>query len=351
MLGMLSIAGCVSSGATTAGPAAAVSAAFDDATGSIRGLVQTEDLAPIAGAQVGVLGTKIIGTTDAGGAYGLSYVPPGKAALAVQALGYASMSRSVDVVAGQIVENTNFVLAALPSLAPYHTTGIFQLRIGGAMVKPTPDCMFVTVPGQSSATTKTCQGTNACSLPGCSAGNPEQRYGYCKSGGDWGKNGCDLTPEWKSLVGELAWTPQSGVTGRGWIFELLAPNVTRSGGDTGSVDQQDFHDWMAIGSKSPIRHRIDDETFAKGSPNGKQHPIVYPNDRCGGVNIEYPHCNWVWRVFPGWCTIGGLSGGLAGCEHTGPDFALDQGGNPVTVYFTYFIREAAPPNFSAVPDA
>jgi hypothetical protein len=347
------LAGCVASDAAPADapPPVAAQPQFDETTGSIVGSVTTDELAPIAGAQVGVLGTTLVAVTDAAGRFALNFVPPGKASVSVIALGFFATTRSVEVLAGTVTEDLTFILAPLPSTDPYHTIGIFPLKIGGAMVKPTPDCMFVTLPGQSAATTKTCNGANSCVVPDCSSGNPEQRYGYCGEGGAYDGNGCDLTPEWQTIIGELSWTPASGVTGRGWIFEVLAPNVTRSGGASGSVNQADFHDWYAISSKSPIVHRIDDATFAEGSPSGSQHPIVYPDDRCGGVGVEYPKCGWAWRVFPGWCTIGGVTGGLAGCENFGPDFAVDQLGNSVTVYFSYFIREAAPPGWTALPDA
>lgn len=63
------------------------------------------------------------------------------------------------------------------------------------------------------------------------------------------------------------------------------------------------------------------------------------------------YCDWVTRLFAGWCTIGGLSGGAAGCEDPGPDFIVDPAGSPVTIYFTYFMREEAPADFSGIPDA
>jgi len=343
-------AGCVGSSGSAALNAAAPS--HDDTTGSISGSVQSDEIQPIANATVGIASTPpITATTDAAGAYVLNFVPPGPQVVSVIALGYASLSKKVDVTVGQTTENVNFVLTALASPGPYHKTDIFKEIVTGYIFKLTPDCMYP-VPGQ--ATVKTCVGGGGCAGPPLGASQPncitEVQYGHCGDGGTWTKWGCDFTPEWKSIVGEVRWTPQSGVTGRGWIFEILAPNVTRANADgTGSVDQSDKHDWIKISSKSPIRTTVDDSNFLQGAPTGTSHPIK-PEDRCGGNPVSYPHCNWVWRIFPGWCTIGGATNDAVGCGNYGPDFQVDLTGNPVEIYFSYFVRDAAPAGFTALAD-
>jgi hypothetical protein len=332
---LLLLASCVSSeGSAAASAKEASTPAFDDTTGSIQGIVFDEELSPIPNAQVGILSPVLSTTTDAEGRFVLNFVPAGEQRVFANALDFEPQAVRVNVVAGQVSEDVRFALSRLPTLGPYHQTDIFKLVVGGYMVKATPDCMYP-VPGQ--ATYKTCVGGSLCNTGPC-----EVHYGHCKEGGSYSKYGCDLTPEWQTIIGEVMWKPQSGVTGRGWIFEVLAPNVTRADPDGGSVDQSDKHDFFQISSKAPIRTWVDDAALAaRGLP---------ATDRCGGKSVDYPHCDWVWRLFPGWCTIGGLTGELAGCSKTGPDFAVDYNGNPVEVYFSYFVREPAPSGWTGLPD-
>jgi hypothetical protein len=354
LLGVL-LSGCVGSGQTATSPQVA-GPAFDENSGSIRGSVRTDEILPIIGAQVGVVGTPITAITDEAGAFLLPLVPPGSQTVAVIALGYHSTSKRVEVVAGTEV-GVDFILNALPSTGPYHVTEHFKPTVQAYVFKLTVDCMYP-VPGQS--TVKSCVGGGGCPAntavssapPGCMT---EVGYGHCgQSGSPWASRGCDFTAEWQTIIGEVTWTPQSGVTGRGWLYEVLAPNVTRGTGvnHAGSVDQSDKHDWFAITSQSPIRHRIDDATFMDGSPSGTTNPVK-EEDRCGGVQGAYTpgFCDWHWRVFAGWCTLNALTGGAAGCEKPGPDFAIDPVGQPVEIYFSYFIREPAPADWTALPDA
>lgn len=310
-------------------------AGFDDETGSIQGVVFDEELNPVANAQVGILEPSISSATAEDGRFVLERVPPGDHQVFANAFGFEPKAAQVNVVAGQATDEVRMILTKLPTLGPYHSIGVFKLVVGGYMLKATPDCMYP-VPGQ--ATIKSCVGGSLCNTGPC-----EVHYGHCDEGGDFSKYGCDLTPEWKTIVGEVSWKPQSGVTGRGWIFEVLAPNVTRANPDSGSVDQSDPHDFFQISSKAPIRTWVDDEVLAARS--------IPATDRCGGKEAEYPRCDWVWRLFPGWCTVGGLTGEAAGCSKTGPDFAVDYTGNPVEVYFSYFVREPAPQGWTALPDS
>ena len=353
-------AGCVSSASEEGGGPAAVAAspAFDETTGSVTGSVLTDEILPIIGAQVGILGTTLVATVDETGRYTLNFVPPGRQTVSVIALGFLSGSKTVEVTAGAVLEKIDFVLTQLPSEGPYSFTEIKNLIVGGTMLKATPSCMYASQygipapPGVSPSSMKTCVGTLNCESGPC-----EMHYGHCGDEGEtnYGENSdysCMFTNEWQTIVGEVMWTPPSGVNGRGWSWEVLAPNVTRLSGHIGSVDQSDLHDWWKLSSRAPIQTRIDRATALEGSPSGTagNHPMV-EEDLCGGhPDSDATSCDWAWRLFPGWCTINGLSGGLAGCEQTGPDFALDQNGVPATVYFSVFIEEPAEAGFTAVPD-
>lgn len=352
------LAGCIA-GSEGSGPAAAAGGpaaapAFNETTGSIQGVVTDEEIHPLANAQIGIVGSTLSTLTDDSGGYTLNYVPVGRVQVAALALGYEAAVRPVEVAAGEL-SRVDFILVQLAPTGPYSISEIYKLVVGGTMIKATPDCMYASQYGLpvSSSSAKTCQGTLSCQSGPCEVG-----YGHCDEGGNYGKYGCSLTNEWKTIVGEVSWQPQTSVNGRGWSWEILAPNVTRGnavGGHSGGVDQSDLHDWWVLSSSNPIQTRIDRATALEGSPSGTagNHPMV-EEDLCGGAEangIAPGGCDWHWRIFPGWCTINALTGGLAGCEKTGPDFALDQAGVPVTIYFSYSIREELPLGFTAVPDA
>lgn len=329
----------------------------------------TEEILPIAGAQVGIPALGLSVVTDEAGGYALNFLPPGRHAVSVVALGYNSLSKSIEVQAAVVTENQDFVLTALPSLAPFYNIGTFNLKVGGAIVKVGLQCMYGSqygiyvppgTPGITNANVKTCQGTNSCApaITEC-VGPTEVHYGHCGQDDDnHAKYGCDFTNEWQTIIGEVMWTPTSATTGRGWSWEVMAPNVTRAGSsgnmDAGSADQKDLHNWWQMTSQAPIITRIDRETALLGSPSGTpgNHPMV-EEDLCGShptSNAIPAGCDWVWRLFPGWCTVNGATGQPYGCEKDGPDFVLDLLGTPVTVYFTYFQREAAPEGWTAMPD-
>ena len=367
----IAFAGCVaSSEGTEAVAAPSAGPAFDETTGSIAGMVMTDEILPVVGAQVGIASLNVMVLTDETGHFALNFVPPGRHEVSVIALGFQSTGRSVEVTAGLVTEATDFVLVQLPSLGPYYTLQVFDLKVGGELVKVGMECMYGSqygiyvppgTPGISNANVKTCQGGNFCLTPGNTCRGPtEVHYGHCGMDDDWTEYGCDFTNEWQTIIGEVQWTPTSAITGRGWSWEILAPNTTRAGAtsnppnpDSGSVDQKDLHDWWKMTSEAPIQTRIDRATALEGSPSGTpgNHPMV-EEDLCGGFEevIRPGGCDWAWRLFPGWCTINGATGQPYGCEKPGPDFVVDADGTPVQVYFTYFIRAEAPPDWSALPD-
>jgi hypothetical protein len=110
----LVLAGCAGS---DAGPAAtpSTSAAPPSVTvdtGSIQGLVLSEDQLPIPGAQVAIVETQANTKTDPEGVFVFNDLAPGKYRLIAQRLGYSSAARSVDVAAQEVLE-VKLTLAAI----------------------------------------------------------------------------------------------------------------------------------------------------------------------------------------------------------------------------------------------
>lgn len=353
------LGGCVgsesASGAETSNDVTQVGELSED-KGGVRGMVMTDELSPIAGAQVGIAALALVASTDANGAFSIAGLAPGRHVVSAIALGYQSASLNVEVTAGAYTEGVQFVLGSLAVRGPHHTTELYVNVMEGYMLKATPTCMYP-MPGQS--TVKTCVGGGGCASlvadapEGCDS---EAGYGHCGDDGPDGDHACDFTPEWQTIIGEVSWVPTSSATGRGFIWEILTPNVTRGNGinHAGSVDQSDPHDFMHLDSNSPIRTVIDRDVLSgnKEAWPGAGTRTIPETDWCGGIDGDYVEgrCDYHWRLFPGWCTVHGLTGGAAGCAETGPDVGLmtDQ---KVEIYFTYFIGEPAPADWTALPDA
>lgn len=319
------LAGCVAEGAE---PASAVEAptgpAFDESTGSVQGRVLTEELQPISGAQVGVIGTELSTVSDLEGRFFLNFVPPGEQHVVVVALGFESAGKTVTVVVGAATEEILFALVALASTGPYHSTTIHKLLVSGYAVTAPRDCVYVT------PSVKTCQAT----VTSCQPNECEIHYGHCdQSGSAYSKWGCDFGVGWKTIIAEVESKPTSAVTGKGWSFTVLGPNVSRASGDSGAADNGEKRAWRVV-SEAPIRTWIDEAALLERK--------VEEKDWCGGINIEPGRCDWVWRIFPGPCELG--------CSFIGPNVGIMQE-QRATVYFSYFMLEPAPKDWSAVPDA
>jgi hypothetical protein len=347
------LGGCVGTESATTGSAAMAPSELTEDTGGVRGHVLTDELVPIANAQVGVAALGLVTISDASGAFTLAGLPAGRHVLSAIALGYTSASVSSEVALGQFTDGVQFVLTALAVSGPHHTTEIYVNVMEGEMLKATPTCMYP-MPGQS--TVKTCVGAGGCTDNAPTGCDSEVGYGHCGDDSADGDHACDFTPEWETIIGEVAWIPTSSATGRGFIWEILTPNVTRGDGINhgGSVDQSDPHDFMHLDSVSPIRTIIDRDVLAgtKEPWEGAGTRVIPEGDWCGGIAGDFVdgRCDYHWRLFPGWCTVHGLSGGAAGCGQTGPDLGImtDQ---KVEIYFTYFMMEPAPADWSALPDA
>jgi hypothetical protein len=152
--------------------------------------------------------------------------------------------------------------------------------------------------------------------------------------------------DWRTIIAELTWQPQSTVTGRGLSMDLNAPNSTRGTG--GSIDQASPYTFDKETSKPPLITRIDlPETLVeRGIPESDWYS--YPGGTgCTAPSNGSPNCDWFIRLFAAPCD---LSANTGACDATPVDFGAPQD-MPVTLYFSYFYREQADPAFTALPDA
>ena len=77
-----------------------------DTEGQIRGTVTDDSLAPVAGAQIGILSSdpQIVVTTNDAGQYAIVGLLPGAYTLQFQKLGFMAVTQQVDVKAGEVTE-------------------------------------------------------------------------------------------------------------------------------------------------------------------------------------------------------------------------------------------------------
>lgn len=334
MLLASALAGCIASeagdDADVKGPDPGGPARFDETTGGIEGHVTDSSVAPIVGAMVGILKsdviqTEMIATTDAEGRFSLSLVPPGDHVLNVQALGYSSTAKRVTVNQGELT-SVNIILSPLPVDEPYHRTIYQKVQLSGAMYKLTPQCMYTDIHNLA----KTCGGIRL-TAPGSEACDCEVHTNTDERMKDFNEN-------WTTIVAELTWKPQTGVSGRGFSFDLNAPNITRNTG--GSINQANPKTWTKTTGNAPIVHRVDKPTTLVEREIPESDWNNYVKDDCTAEG-DTPNCDWFWRVFPAYCDLGQ-------CE-SGPDYGvmLDGVGE---VYFSYWIKEPAPVPWTALPD-
>ncbi len=328
-LGMV-LSGCTgpsgeSADETADGPAGG--AEFDETTGSVQGQVLTDDLVPLKNAQVGIETVGIFANTDADGLFYLNKVPPGEHTVAATAFGYQTSTIDVAVTAGQVTDPVALLLSPVPGAIPYHRTTISRVELTGAMWKLTPECIYEPLTSLNPLL-KTCGGIRfECGDPDmCEQHTSDDKF---------------FAPEWETVIGEVNWQPSSAATGKGYHFDINAPNITRGSG--GSINQAEIHTWPKDGNVPPLLLRVDKDGLAeRGIPESDWNN--YPNDDCTAPDpAEVGNCDWFWRLFPAACHLGNCNEGF------GPDYGISYE-NPVDVYFTYFILEPAPTDFTAIPE-
>ena len=326
----------------TAGPAA-----FDDTTGGIEGSVTDTELVPVAGALVGILTSAssaepITVMTDEAGRFSISHVPPGSQTLQVSALGYGSTSKRVEVVPGQVA-TVQLVIEKIAIETARSFTNVYKLALDAYMYRLTPQCMFLSD-----------------SLPPSGVGPVEDNRNRLKTCSGQ-RLGCDpsancevhFTDEfgpnmtWTAMVLEMTWQAQSGATGKSFMLDLNAPNITRGNG--GSINQASPYTWFKMQGRAPIVIRVDnpDALVERNIPPSDWHS--WPDNE--GCTAPDPagagNCDWFYRVFGGYCDLSSI---LGECGTTPVDVGISQG-NTATVYFSGFYLDPAPDGFTALPDA
>lgn len=330
VLASTAFAGCIAEGegaepASTEATVNAGPASFDETTGAIEGTVTSEDLAPIAGAMVGILESEDQTTTDETGRFVFNKLAPGSYELAATAIGFSSQGKSVSVEVG-IVTSVQFVLGAVASDAPFMQMDVRKATMQALMWRATPQCIYTDV----DPLVKTCGGLRLDCNPGDAC---EVHYNY----NNMFQNGSD----WKTIVGEVEWQPQSGATGRGFLFDINAPNITRGTG--GSINQADPKTFNAMAGKSPIILRIDNPTTLE--ERGIPEEDWLPADDCAGEGGD--NCDWFYRLFGAQCDASSVMG-ECGSAPVDYGLAIDNG---VTIYMSFFFGEPAAGEYTALPDA
>jgi hypothetical protein len=117
-------AGCVGDGGAasrqTSGPPSNIyepGALLAEGGGAITGTVVNEETAPVVGALIGLDATQST-TTDPSGQFSFKAVSPGAHEIQVQAIGYSSIGRAIEVTEGEVLQLT-LTLAALPVQEPH----------------------------------------------------------------------------------------------------------------------------------------------------------------------------------------------------------------------------------------
>ena len=137
------LAGCAGSAGPDAAPPSLSADASED-VGIVDGVVIDDAVNPVVGAQVATMSAAgVIQTlTDGEGKFVLNGVTPGRQTLFAAALGYDSVAKTVDVLAGQVT-SVSLTISPIPVVQPYVETfgpfeGYFECRM--ARLGTTGEC-------------------------------------------------------------------------------------------------------------------------------------------------------------------------------------------------------------------
>lgn len=132
------LAGCAAGGAEPDSVQPSLSVDPGGDTGGIEGSVVDDSLTPVGAAQVAVTTSTGVfqALTGETGGFMITGVPAGRHTLFAAALGYDSVAKSVEVIAGQVT-TVSLSLSPLPVIEPYVELfgpydGYFECRIGHA---------------------------------------------------------------------------------------------------------------------------------------------------------------------------------------------------------------------------
>lgn len=299
---LVSLAGCADAGGLTSTDNT-MPAPVEAGTGGIEGTVVDSSLAPLEGAQVGIVALGLLAMTGADGSFRLDGIQPGRHDVAVQRLGFSSAASSVEVIEGQRVAKT-FTLEALPTLEPYHTVIVERGSFG---------CGIAYRPQQAGIV-----GASVCGAITVYAGENQ----FDKFLILW-----DLVGPytgWQGSAYEMEWTTTQALGSGLWVrFET---NLC-----SGSLDST----FTSLRGRSPLRDVQNAEIVAQKLANNE-------GSSCGTADdCSEDACLIQSRVFPH-------------TEVLGDAYPADIGvtiQQPFTQYFTQFFHGEPPMDYSALADS
>jgi hypothetical protein len=110
---LLVLGGCISAAPKSTEPPIQTSASVDATNGGVEGKVVTDEIQPIAAAEVAIVSLSKTVKTDEAGAFAFSHVAPGDYGLAATRIGYFQGNQKVTIKAGEIVK-VQIVLKKVP---------------------------------------------------------------------------------------------------------------------------------------------------------------------------------------------------------------------------------------------
>ncbi len=302
----LTLSGCVATEGTPAGAAINERPEFDESSGALEVLVTDDELAPIVGATVGVApgeapeGAAAIAplTTSMAGVAVFSRLLPGAYNTQVVALGYESVTKRVEVTAGDVTK-LQLIVVRLPSDDPFHATEIHRDVVQSVLWRIGPACDTVVQPPIG-----TCLGFQY---------NDVTFYRV-------------LAEDWATIVDEASWIPNTAASHqRAYVFATF-PNVT----DFSGVPDFKSPGHFEAAGRSPVTLRIErTEIRDRGFPEESQF-----GEGPNGRGTRFRAVNDFEDV------------GVPGV--VGVSFMWDQ---VMTVYNTEFHKTVAPVDFTALPDS
>ena len=298
VIASLVVAGCAGESRVAS---AEPDAPYDQASGALEGLVTDEAIVPIANVTV-TPADGLATTTDDEGRFLLSFLNPGTHTLTFEKAGYANLTRSVEVLPGEVVALT-VRLIALGADVAHHAT---QEDAGRMM------CAADTRPRQFAL--------NVCGAVAL----------FSPATGDDSLGNFTVTgnsSRLADLVFETHWVTNQA-TGRGLeVFWEAYQRIT----DPTTFPEGAPKRFAAVSGVSPLR-AVANETLIQSIIHAQPKPIY--------CHVGDP-CMIMARTFPRATTLGTSSPVDAA-------FYLDQ---RFTNVLTEFYRVPAPPGFSALADA
>ena len=265
LLVSLLLAGCAGGNATTGptpsadDPVGLKEVEFEGEGGAVSGTVTDDQMAPIPGAQVAIGDLGVV-QTDEGGVFEFQNVPPGPQTIYASALGYASVGKKIEVVAGEQAV-VSFLLEELAVEEAYVAIDQNEGHI----------CLQVGIAHPTGAT------------PGI----------YVNFGNLMCPNaglifiGFEVEPGIQALVTEMVWQPTSGVTSR----ELRIENW-QGGARSGAFTFD--HRYGSAAGPSPVilRYGLAEGEAFEGITNETatvDNAVIVPPDTAkpGGLNVVF----------------------------------------------------------------